>query len=59
MLFTYMFYRYIRARWLKVIEACLVATVTATAGLLMMFIINDCKPLGQDPTKYPTQVKTE
>nr|XP_023026606.1 H(+)/Cl(-) exchange transporter 7 [Leptinotarsa decemlineata] len=48
--------RYIRQRWLKVIEACIVAAVSATAGCLMVFIINDCKPLGQDPTKYPTQV---
>ncbi|XP_074040884.1 chloride channel protein 7 isoform X2 [Leptinotarsa decemlineata] len=47
--------RYIRQRWLKVIEACIVAAVSATAGCLMVFIINDCKPLGQDPTKYPTQ----
>lgn len=48
--------RYIRPRWLKVVEACIVAAVTATAGFLMMFIINDCKPLGLDPTKYPTQL---
>lgn len=37
-------------------EACLIAALTATIGFLMMFMINDCKPLGQDPTKYPTQV---
>ncbi|XP_030745389.1 H(+)/Cl(-) exchange transporter 7 [Sitophilus oryzae] len=48
--------RYIRPRWLKVIEACLVAIVTATLGFLLMFLINDCRPLGQDPTKYPTQL---
>ncbi|XP_076266444.1 chloride channel protein 7 isoform X2 [Rhynchophorus ferrugineus] len=47
--------RYLRARWLRVIEACLVAIVSATVGFLLMFLINDCKPLGQDPTKYPTQ----
>lgn len=41
---------------MRVVEACLVAAVTATVGFLMMFTINDCKPLGQDPTKYPTQV---
>ncbi|KAG5883579.1 hypothetical protein JTB14_016719 [Gonioctena quinquepunctata] len=48
--------RYIRLKWMKVHEACLVAAVSATAGCLMMYIINDCKPLGQDPTKYPTQL---
>lgn len=34
----------------------MVAAVSATAGILMMFLINDCKPLGLDPAKYPTQV---
>ncbi|RZC41881.1 H(+)/Cl(-) exchange transporter 7 [Asbolus verrucosus] len=48
--------RYIRMRWLKVVEACMVAAVSATLGFLMMFMLNDCKPLGQDPTKYPTQL---
>ncbi|KAK9511537.1 hypothetical protein O3M35_000173 [Rhynocoris fuscipes] len=48
--------RYIRARLLKVFEACLVAAVSATVGLLMIFALNDCKPLGQDPTKFPVQM---
>ncbi|KAK5640717.1 hypothetical protein RI129_009264 [Pyrocoelia pectoralis] len=48
--------RYIRNKWLKVTEACLIAALTATVGFLMMFLINDCKPLGQDPTKFPTQM---
>ncbi|KAH1026132.1 H(+)/Cl(-) exchange transporter 7 [Dendroctonus ponderosae] len=48
--------RYVRQPGLKVIEACVVAAVTATAGILMMFLINDCRPRGQDPTKYPTQL---
>lgn len=51
--------RYLRLRWLKVIEACIVAAVSATVGFLMMFLINDCKPFGQDPTKYPTQLYCE
>lgn len=48
--------RYVRPKWLKVIEACIVAAVTATLGFLMMFLIDDCRPVGQDPTKYPTQL---
>ncbi|XP_018570923.1 H(+)/Cl(-) exchange transporter 7 [Anoplophora glabripennis] len=48
--------RYIRPRWMKVLEACIVAAVTATVGFLMMFTINDCKPLGANPTNYPTQM---
>ncbi|CAG9856947.1 unnamed protein product [Phyllotreta striolata] len=51
--------RYITSRWLKVMEACMVAGVSATVGFLMMFSINDCKPFGQDPTRYPTQLYCE
>jgi len=48
--------RYIQRKWMKVLEACLVAAASATVGFLMMFLINDCRPLGQDPTKFPLQV---
>uniref|UniRef100_A0A0A9YRE8 Chloride channel protein n=1 Tax=Lygus hesperus TaxID=30085 RepID=A0A0A9YRE8_LYGHE len=48
--------RYIRARWLKVIEACLVAAVTATVGMVMVYLVNDCRPLGTDPTAHPIQM---
>lgn len=50
------FHRYLGPRWLKVVEACIVAAVSATVGCLMIFLLNDCKPLGLDPTKYPTQM---
>lgn len=43
-------------KWLKVVEACIVAAMSATVGFLMMYLVNDCKPLGQDPTKFPIQV---
>lgn len=48
--------RYIRPRWLKVVEAVSVAAVSATIALLMMFWISDCKPLGTDPTTVPVQL---
>uniref|UniRef100_A0A1B6HWZ7 Chloride channel protein n=1 Tax=Homalodisca liturata TaxID=320908 RepID=A0A1B6HWZ7_9HEMI len=48
--------RYIRLRWMKVVEALTVAAVSCTIGLLLMFNINDCKPLGTDPTKVPVQL---
>ncbi|GJQ72142.1 hypothetical protein Trydic_g3236 [Trypoxylus dichotomus] len=47
---------YLRKRWLRVLEACIVAAMSATIAMLMMFSLNDCKPIGQDPTKYPTQI---
>lgn len=48
--------RYVRAAWLRVVEACLVAAASATVGFLMMFLLNDCRPLGEDPTKVPLQL---
>ncbi|CAH0719483.1 unnamed protein product, partial [Brenthis ino] len=48
--------RYVSAPWLRVVEACLVAGVTATSGFLMMFLLDDCRPLGEDPTKVPLQL---
>ncbi|CAK1595967.1 unnamed protein product [Parnassius mnemosyne] len=48
--------RYVSAPWLRVVEACLVAATTATCGFLMMFLLNDCRPLGEDPTKNPLQL---
>lgn len=48
--------RFVRQKWLKVIEALLVAILSATMGSLMIYFINDCKPLGNDPTKFPVQM---
>ncbi|CAK1547079.1 unnamed protein product [Leptosia nina] len=48
--------RYVGEPWLRVVEACLVAAVSATCGFLMMFLLNDCRPLGEDPTKVPLQL---
>ncbi|PZC82996.1 hypothetical protein B5X24_HaOG208863 [Helicoverpa armigera] len=42
---------YIGTPWLRVVEACLVAAASTTCGFLMMFLLNDCRPLGEDPTK--------
>lgn len=48
--------RNIRARWMRVIEAVIVAAVSATLGFMMIYFLNDCKPLGQDPTSNPIQM---
>lgn len=42
---------------MKVVEAVGVAAVSATVALLMMFFVNDCRPLGMDPTTVPVQVR--
>jgi len=39
-----------------VLEALLVAACTAVVGFGMIIYVDDCKPLGEDPTKYPIQM---
>lgn len=40
----------------KLAEAVLVAILSATIACGMMYSINDCRPLGNDPTSYPVQL---
>lgn len=37
----------------------LIAAITATLACVMMFTMNDCRPLGLDPTSYPLQLYCE
>ncbi|XP_035792210.1 H(+)/Cl(-) exchange transporter 7-like isoform X1 [Anopheles albimanus] len=46
----------IRPRWAKVLEAAFVAVIGATFACLMAYTINDCRPLGNDPTEHPVQL---
>ncbi|KAH0947333.1 hypothetical protein HN011_003798 [Eciton burchellii] len=48
--------RFVTRKWLKVTEAVLVAILSATIGFLMIYFVDDCKPLGNDPTKFPVQM---
>jgi len=48
--------RYITSTALKMLEVMIVAATTATAGFLMIYLINDCKPFGNDPTDNPIQM---
>ncbi|XP_076751058.1 chloride channel protein 7 [Xylocopa sonorina] len=48
--------KYIKKKWLKVIEALVVAAISASMGFTMIYFLNDCKPLGRDPTKFPIQM---
>ncbi|XP_058795019.1 H(+)/Cl(-) exchange transporter 7 [Phymastichus coffea] len=52
-LYNYMNYKitifrikYIKLKWLKIVEALTVALMGCTMGFLMMFFIDDCKSLG-------------
>ncbi|XP_077974485.1 H(+)/Cl(-) exchange transporter 7-like isoform X2 [Styela clava] len=42
--------KYVRWKWLQVIEASVVASVCGTIAFCMMYFNIECKPLGQDPT---------
>ncbi|XP_017797738.1 PREDICTED: H(+)/Cl(-) exchange transporter 7 [Habropoda laboriosa] len=48
--------RYVKKKWLKVIEALFVAALSASMGFAMIYFVSDCKPLGKDPTKFPIQM---
>jgi len=48
--------RYITARPLQMLEAMIVAAVTATCGFLMIYLVSDCRPYGNDPTDNPIQM---
>ncbi|KAJ8284042.1 hypothetical protein COCON_G00028920 [Conger conger] len=49
--------RYIHRPCLQVMEAILVAAVTATVSFTMIYFSNDCQPLGQDQSEeYPLQL---
>uniref|UniRef100_A0A672L5X3 Chloride channel protein n=1 Tax=Sinocyclocheilus grahami TaxID=75366 RepID=A0A672L5X3_SINGR len=49
--------RYIHRPCLQVMEAMLVAAVTATVSFAMIYFSNDCQPLGQDKAEeYPLQL---
>uniref|UniRef100_A0A672GZN9 Chloride channel protein n=1 Tax=Salarias fasciatus TaxID=181472 RepID=A0A672GZN9_SALFA len=51
--------RYVHRPCLQVMEAMLVAAVTATVSFTMIYFSNDCQPLGPEHTEeYPLQRRT-
>ncbi|XP_059413986.1 H(+)/Cl(-) exchange transporter 7-like isoform X2 [Carassius carassius] len=49
--------RYVHRPCLQVMEAMLVAAVTATVSFALIYFSNDCQPLGQDNSEeYPLQL---
>lgn len=51
--------RFVKYRWAKVLEAAFVAIIGATCACAMAYSINDCRPLGNDPTETPVQLFCE
>ena len=50
---------FIKHKWLRVVEAVIVAAISATFACFMMYLISDCRPLGNDPTLTPVQLFCE
>lgn len=48
--------RYIHRPCLQVVEAMLVAAVTATVGFVMIYCSRDCQPIQGSSVAYPLQV---
>uniref|UniRef100_A0A1A9V4S9 Chloride channel protein n=1 Tax=Glossina austeni TaxID=7395 RepID=A0A1A9V4S9_GLOAU len=51
--------RFIKPKFAKVLEAAFVAMLGVSMACAMIYFINDCRPLGNDPTEYPTQLFCE
>lgn len=45
-----------KAKYLKVLEAVVVAAVSASVAMVMIYFNGDCKPCGLDSTENPIQV---
>lgn len=48
--------RYIHKRSLRVIEAMIVALISATVSFLLIFSWNDCQPMRAEPSSLPVQI---
>lgn len=48
--------KYLKPKWLKLIDVVVIAVMSATMGFVMMYFSNDCQPLGKDPTKFPIRL---
>ena len=50
--------RYIQTRWVKVLEAVMVAALSATMGFLLIYALNDCVPVKDDAGEHePSNVQ--
>lgn len=48
--------RFVKPKLAKIFEAIFVSIIGVTAACIMTYLINDCRPLGNDPTQYPVQL---
>ena len=48
--------RHIHSPFGQVLEAILVAAMTAVIAFLLIYFVEDCQALGKDPIEHPLQV---
>ena len=48
--------RYIHGAFWRVVEAMIVAGISATISFLVIFFYDDCQPMRAEPASYPVQV---
>lgn len=48
--------RFIKKKWVKVLEALFVAILSASIGFSMIFFFNECKPQDKLSMKYPVRM---
>lgn len=48
--------RFVKKKWVKVLEALFVAVLSATISFSMIYFINDCKPIEQATSKFPIRM---
>ena len=49
--------RFIYNKWAKVLEVVVVCNITVTTGFVMIYCLNDCKPIGsKENVEYPIQM---
>ena len=51
--------RFVRKRWLQVIEASMVASLSGLVAYILIFYIEDCQAIGKDPNEHYLQVSAK
>ncbi|XP_031570565.1 H(+)/Cl(-) exchange transporter 7-like [Actinia tenebrosa] len=47
--------QYVKKNWMRVLEACIVATLTVSTAFVLIYFHNDCRPLGTANITDPLQ----
>lgn len=50
--------KYVREKWMKIIDVIIIAAITATIGFLMIYYIDDCQPERnpKNPPQFPVKM---